>query len=73
MPSIEEKEKIFPSSRKSSLPDCYENTSHRGAGLPGGLSGIEVTPIGHGFSNTVHTQLCYFFPSGCGCVDKVNE
>jgi hypothetical protein len=32
MPSIEEKEKIFPH-QKSSLPDCYENTSHRGVGL----------------------------------------
>ena len=68
----EEQRKNLPSSKKSSLPARVKH-SHRGAGSPGGLSGIEVTLIGHGFSNTVHTQFCYFFLSACRCVDKVSE
>jgi hypothetical protein len=59
MTSVEEKEKIFALS-KSSLPGRHENISIRGAGLPGGLSGIEVTLIGPGIAKPVHTQFCYF-------------
>ncbi len=72
MPSIEEQGKSFPH-QKNSLPGRYENTSIRGAGLPGGLSGIEVISIGPGISKPVHTQFCYFFLSAGRCVDNVTE
>jgi hypothetical protein len=69
----EEKKKSKYSHQKSSLPGRHENTSFRGAGSPGGLSGIEVISIGPGIAKHVHTQFCYFFLSRYGCFDNVTE